>query len=147
GHAGAAMIHESAGMHASLMGCCLESYVIDNDMLGNILRTIEGITVSEDMLSIAEITNVNIDGPGHYLGEPQTLELMQSEYIYPAQSDRKTIEEWKNAGSRSIVDRAIEYTEETLKHHYPSHIPDETDDLIRRTFDIRLSKEAVGRPV
>jgi trimethylamine--corrinoid protein Co-methyltransferase len=147
GHAGAAMIHESAGMHASLMGCCLESYVIDNDMLGNILRTIEGITVSDDMLSIAEIANVNIDGPGHYLGEPQTLELMQSEYIYPAQSDRKTIEEWKNAGSRSIVDRAIEYTQETLKHHYPSHIPDETDDLIRRTFDIRLSKEAVGRPV
>jgi len=99
------------------------------------------------MLSIAPIGNVNIDGPGHYLGEPQTLELMQSEYIYPAQSDRNTIEEWKNAGSKSIVDRAIEYTQETLKHHHPSHISNETDDQIRRTFDIRLPKEAIGRPV
>ncbi len=137
GHAGASMIHESAGMHASIMGCCLESFVIDNDMLGNILRTIEGITVSDDMLSIAEIENVNIDGPGHYLGEPQTLELMQSEYVYPAQSDRETIAEWKNAGSRSIVDRAVEYTQETLKSHHPTHISNETDDQIRRTFDIR----------
>ena len=145
GHAGAAMIHESAGMHASLMGCCLESYVIDNDMLGNILRTIEGITVSDDMLSIAPIKEVNIDGAGHYLGEAQTLELMQSEYIYPAQSNRNTIEEWKEAGSKSIVDHAMEYTKDTLENHYPMHISNEIDDKIRQAFDIRLSKEAIGR--
>jgi trimethylamine--corrinoid protein Co-methyltransferase len=144
GHAGAAMIHESAGMHASLMGCCLESYVIDNDMLGNILRTIEGITVSDDMLSLGPIEDVNVGGAGHYLGEPQTLELMQSEYIYPTQSDRSTIDEWKKAGSKSILDRAVEYTQSTLANHHPLHISSETDDRIRSAFDIRLPRDAVG---
>ncbi|MDA8578613.1 trimethylamine methyltransferase family protein [Rhodobacteraceae bacterium] len=145
GHAGAAMIHESAGMHASLMGCCLESYVIDSDMLGNILRTIEGITVSEEMLSLETIEDVNLGGAGHYLGEIQTLDLMQSEYIYPTQSDRSTIEEWKTAGSESIMDRAISYTKKTLADHHPTHIPSEIDDQIRRAFDIRLPLASVGR--
>ena len=31
-HSGANLIYESAGMHASLLGACLESYVIDNDL-------------------------------------------------------------------------------------------------------------------
>jgi trimethylamine--corrinoid protein Co-methyltransferase len=48
GVAGANMIYESAGMHASLLGCCLESYVIDNDILGGCLRTVRGIEVTED---------------------------------------------------------------------------------------------------
>jgi trimethylamine--corrinoid protein Co-methyltransferase len=102
--------------------------------------------VSDDMLSIAPIKEVNIDGAGHYLGESQTLELMQSEYIYPAHSNRNTIEEWKEAGSKSIVDRAMEYTKNTLENHHPTHISNEIDDKIRQAFDIRLSKEAIGRP-
>ena len=35
-------------MHGSLLGCCLESYVIDNDMLGAINRTIRGIEITEE---------------------------------------------------------------------------------------------------
>jgi trimethylamine--corrinoid protein Co-methyltransferase len=83
GHADASMIHEAAGMHASLMGCSLESFVIDNDMLGNIARTIRGIEVSESSLSLDTIHNVNVDGDGHYLGQDQTLKIMQSEYTPP----------------------------------------------------------------
>ena len=45
--AGGNLIYESAGMHASLLGCCFESFVIDNDMLGAILRTVRGIEVTE----------------------------------------------------------------------------------------------------
>ena len=145
GHAGAAMVHESAGMHASLMGCSLESYVIDNDMLGNILRTIKGINTAESLLSINTIADVNIDGEGHYLGEAQTLELMQSEYTYPNLSDRRTITEWEEDGSQSILDRAKNYTNRILSNHHPAYISAETDEKIRAAFDIRLPKEAIGR--
>ena len=34
GLSGLNMVYEAAGMHASLLGFCLESLVIDNDMLG-----------------------------------------------------------------------------------------------------------------
>ncbi|MCP4287387.1 MAG: methyltransferase [Gammaproteobacteria bacterium] len=145
GHAGASMIHESAGMHASLMGCSLESYVIDNEMLGNINRTIKGIGFSESLLSLDTISDVNVDGAGHYLGEAQTLNLMESEYIYPVLGDRQTISEWEEDGSQDILDRARNYTSRILSTHFPQHISTKTDDKIRASFDIRLSKKAVGR--
>ncbi|MFQ5959626.1 MAG: trimethylamine methyltransferase family protein, partial [Alphaproteobacteria bacterium] len=47
GLAGGTMVHESAGMHASLLGVSFESFVIDNDMLGAVLRTVRGIEVSD----------------------------------------------------------------------------------------------------
>jgi trimethylamine--corrinoid protein Co-methyltransferase len=145
GHAGAAMIHESAGMHASLLGCSLESFVIDNDMLGNVLRTIEGIKLSQSALSFDTVTDVNIGGAGHYLGEAQTLDLMQSEYRYPSLSDRQSIEEWEQDGSQSMAERARAHTKRILSEHHPVHISAETDDKIRAAFDIRLSRKAIGQ--
>lgn len=51
-HAGSSMTHECAGMHGSLMGNCFESYVLDNDLLGAILRTVKGIEVNEDTVNL-----------------------------------------------------------------------------------------------
>lgn len=138
GHAGASMIHEAAGMHASLMGCSLESFVIDNDMLGNVLRTIRGIDTSGDALSLSAIRDVNIGGAGHYLGEAQTLALMETEYVYPPLSDRQTTTEWERTGSQSIFDRARAYVDKVLAEHRPDHISPETDRKMRAAFDIRL---------
>jgi trimethylamine--corrinoid protein Co-methyltransferase len=98
-HAGGNLIYESAGMHASLLGCCFESCVIDNDMLGAILRTVRGIEVTDDALSIGAIGTVCQDGPGHFLGHGQTLELMQSEYLYPEVADRSSPKEWVERGA------------------------------------------------
>ena len=60
-------------MHASLLGFCLESLLIDNDMLGSINRNVRGIEVNEDTLSVEVIRDVCLNGPGHYLGSDQTL--------------------------------------------------------------------------
>ena len=48
--AGCNLITQASGMQASLMGCALESYVIDNDMLGVILKSLHGIEVNEETL-------------------------------------------------------------------------------------------------
>ena len=68
GQAGANMVYESAGMLASLLGCSYESYVIDDDMLGAVQRTIRGIDFNEDALSIEAMREVCINGPNHFLG-------------------------------------------------------------------------------
>ena len=52
GHSGANLVYESAGMLASLLACSYEGYVIDNDMLGAINRTVRGIEVNDESLSI-----------------------------------------------------------------------------------------------
>ena len=65
---GANLIYEAAGMYGSLLGCSLESFVLDNDMIGSILRAARGFEVSEDTLSLEVIRDVCISGPGHFLG-------------------------------------------------------------------------------
>ncbi|GAB5467289.1 MAG: trimethylamine methyltransferase family protein [Rhodospirillales bacterium] len=145
GLAGASMVHEAAGMHASLLGCALESFVIDNDMLGSVLRTVRGIEVSEDSLSLEVIRQVNEGGAGHYLGHDQTLQLMQSEYHYPPLSDRQTPGAWEEAGGEDIVARARSQVEATLANHFPDHLSEALDAEIRGRFDIRLPRTRMRR--
>ena len=83
GLAGANLVYESAGMLASLLGCSFESFVIDNEMLGSVQRAVRSIEVTEETLSLQAIEDA-VKAPGHFLGHPQTLELMESEYLYPA---------------------------------------------------------------
>jgi len=63
-NAGANLIYEAAGMHASLLGFCLESLVIDNDALGATLRTVRGLDITDETLSVDVIRDACIGGPG-----------------------------------------------------------------------------------
>ncbi|NMD24791.1 MAG: methyltransferase, partial [Actinobacteria bacterium] len=146
GNAGANLIYEAAGMHGSLLGFSLEGVVLDNDIIGAAQRTIKGIEVSEDTLSLDVIRAAVIDGPGHYLGSKQTLDLMQTEYIYPAIGDRLSPKEWNEVGRPKIIDRAIAKVHDVLATHYPAHISDEIDDLIRSEIPIRLPREQMRPP-
>lgn len=138
-HAGASMIHECAGMHGSLMGTSFESYVLDNDLLGAILRTVKGIEVSEDSLSFDTIRDV-VMGEGHYLGHPQTFGRMKTDYLYPNIADRRSISEWEDAGSRDARDVARDTVRKVLADHYPSHIPEQVDNQLRDNFNIILPR-------
>ena len=137
GQAGANLVYESAGMLASILSCSLEALVIDNDMLGSINRTVRGIEVNEETLSAQLIADV-IAGPGHFLGSPQTLELMQREYVYPEIGDRDTPDNWLDAGGKDARDRAHEHVQRVLAEHHPSHIAPDVDARIRAAFPIRL---------
>tara|TARA_B100000029_G_scaffold215366_2_gene213209 strand:+ start:96 stop:704 length:609 start_codon:yes stop_codon:yes gene_type:complete len=140
GHAGANLVYESAGMLASLLACSYEALVIDNDMLGAINRTIRGIEITPDKLSIETIRSV-IYGDGHFLGQDQTLSLMQSEYIYPEVGDRLSPDDWFDAGATSVDQRARDRVREVLSSHFPSHVSPDVDARIRGRFDIRLPIE------
>lgn len=140
GNSGANMVYESAGMHASLLGFCLESLVIDNDAIGAALRTVRGIEVDDDSLSIETIKQVCIEGPGHFLGHDQTIGRMQKDYVYPTVGDRTSPKEWVELGSPSVVDRAVKKTAEILRDHRPNHIPAQVDAAIRQQYPIRFER-------
>jgi trimethylamine--corrinoid protein Co-methyltransferase len=140
GLAGANMVYESAGMHASLLGCCMESFVIDNDILGASMRTVRGIEVSDKSLSVHVIRQVCTEGPGHFLGHGQTLKLMQREYFYPMVGDRTSPKEWKEIGATNVVQKACDKVGEILSAHYPDHIGETTDRQLRDQFGIELPR-------
>jgi trimethylamine--corrinoid protein Co-methyltransferase len=136
--AGGNIVYEAAGMHASLLGCCLESFVIDNDMLGAVLRTVRGIEVGADNLSVEAIREVCTAGPGHFLGHEQTLRLMQTEYLYPEVADRSSPKEWAERGAPDVLERARARMRAILAEHYPVYIQPAADREIRARFQIRL---------
>jgi trimethylamine--corrinoid protein Co-methyltransferase len=122
------------------MGTTFEGYVLDNDLLGAILRTVKGIEVTEDTLDF-EVIRDTVMGVGHYLGHPQTFARMKTDYVYPAISDRRSISEWQDAGARDIRAVARDRVRKILSEHYPRHIAPETDAAIRAGYNIILPAE------
>ena len=142
GHSGANLVYESAGMLGSLLGACLESFVIDNDMLGAVNRSVRGVDIDVESLSVETMREVCTEGPNHFLGHPQTLGLMQREYVYPEVGDRASPKEWGEQGSTDVVERAAKRVRETLASHYPTHIPQIVDASLRAEFRILLEPPA-----
>ena len=138
GLAGLNMVYEAAGMHASLLGFCHESLILGDDLLGQAMRCVRGIEVTEDSLSLEVMRNVCLGGVGHYLGQDQTLSLMQTEYVYPALGDRTSPKEWEERGKPDLIAQTIARKEEILSRTGVNCLDPETDKRIRDKFPILL---------
>ncbi|MGX9353721.1 trimethylamine methyltransferase family protein [Roseobacteraceae bacterium S113] len=144
-HAGSNIITQAAGMMSSLLGVSHAAYVSDNDLLGNILRTIRGIEATPENIA-ADVIALVCRGEGHYLGEHHTFSRMKSDYFYPEIGDRRAPREWQEDGAQRIGDVARDRTRSILGSYFPDHLPDDADRALREKFDIRLTRAQIGRP-
>ena len=85
------------------------------------------------------MADVCLNGPGHYLGHGQTLELMQTEYIYPAIADRSSPKEWLEKDRPELIAGAAARRREILSRPSAAAFPPELDAEIRRRFPIELT--------
>ena len=138
GLAGLNMVYEAAGMHASLLGFCLDSLVLGDDLLGQALRCVRGIEVTDDTLSLETIRDTCIGGPGHYLGHAQTLGLMQTEYIYPTVADRTSPKEWEENGRPNLLVNAAKRRRAILAGPSRAAFDPMLDQQIREKFRIHM---------
>ena len=138
GLTGLNMVYEAAGMHASLLGFCLESLIIGDDLLGQAMRCVRGIEVTDDSVSLDVIKRTCLEGPGHFLGSDQTLSLMQTEYIYPSLADRSSPKEWVELGKPNLVQKAIKKKENIL-NNATKKIDPTIDKKLRSAFNIHLA--------
>lgn len=141
--AGAQYNHHAAGMLESLLCVAYENYIIDDDIGGQVMRLVRGLEVTEAALSLDAIHEICTDGPGHYLGHAQTIQLMNSEYHYPHTADRDTRQNWEAAGSLDMRARARIKARAVLQRHYPDHISPELDQQVREHFNILLPREVM----
>ena len=144
-HAGANLITQTAGMQAGLMGVSMEAYVIDNDMLGAIRRSLAPVEISLDTLCATMIAKT-IRSDGHFLGHPQTFDRMKSDFLYPGLADRRSIADWQASGARDIRVQAKELATEILAGHFPQTLAPAVDATLRETFDIRLPVARMTKP-
>jgi len=138
--AGCNRVCEAAGMMGSLMGCSFESLFIDNEALGMILRTARGIEITDDTLSLDVIKDCAID-PGHFLGNSQTIQYMESEYLYPTLMDRTATNVWEQDGSRDVLERSREAVTSVLATHYPVCIDSAANQRIRERYPIKIRQD------
>ncbi len=137
GLSGLNLVYESVGMHASLLGFCLESMILGNDLLGQCLRCVRGIEVDRKNLALDTIRNVCLEGPGHYLGHAHTLQVMQSHYVYPQLANRMSPKEWNEAERPDLIEQTIERKHALLSQHHPKFSA-AVDGAIRKHFNIYL---------
>lgn len=138
GLSGLNMVYEAAGMHASLLGFCHESLILGDDLIGQALRCVRGIEVTDETLALDQMAEVCLGGTGHYLGTAQTLGRMQADHVYPALADRTSPKEWEENGKPDLVDRAIARKNRILADRAPARFDPATDAAIRARFAIHL---------
>lgn len=138
GLSGLNMVYEAAGMHASLLGFCHESLILGNDLIGQAMRCVRGIEVTEETLALEQIREVCIGGPGHYLGTEQTLGRMEQDHVYPTFGDRTSPKEWNELGKPDLLEKATARKEEILAQRAAARFDPELDANIRARFNIHL---------
>ncbi len=138
GLSGLNMVYEAAGMHASLLGFCLESLILGDDLIGQAMRCVRGIEVDDDALSVETMAEVCLGGTGHYLGTAQTLGRMQTDYVYPALADRSSPKEWEERDKPDLIAKARMRKEAILAERSTAWFDPATDARIRERFPIRL---------
>lgn len=132
GLSGANWIHDAAGLLENCTTISYEKTVIDNEILGNVLRVIRGVEVNEETLAIDVIKNA---GPaGNFLDNRHTSKHFRSEFFIPKVSDRLNRITWKEKGSLDTQARAHIIAEEILKTHRAEPIDPQIREEIRKMF-------------
>jgi trimethylamine--corrinoid protein Co-methyltransferase len=104
--AGGNFIHDAAGFLEFCMTASFDKLVIDNEIIGMVMRAVEGIRVDETTLAFDEIQKV---GPaGHYVSSRHTRRHMRTEQFMPTLSDRENRDVWQAAGAKDARQRATE---------------------------------------
>lgn len=138
GISGVNMVYEAAGMHASLLGFCHESLILGDDIIGQAMRCVRGIEVSDETLALDQMREVCLGGTGHYLGTSQTLSRMQADHVYPTFGDRTSPKEWAENDKPDLLEKATARKEQILAEPSPARFDPVLDLELRSRFKIYL---------
>ena len=132
--AGGNFIHDAAGFLEFCMTASYDKLVIDNEILGMVMRAVEGIQVNDETLAFDLIKEI---GPGGaYVSSNHTRRHMRTEQYISELSDIEDREIWQAAGAKETKVRAAEKVREILDSQPRYYIP----ESVRR----QLKKEIQG---
>jgi trimethylamine--corrinoid protein Co-methyltransferase len=110
--AGGNCIHDAAGFLEFCMTASFDKLVIDNEIIGMVMRAVEGIKVDDTTLAFDVLKKA---GPGgHFVSSRHTRRHMRTEQFRPKLSDRDNRDRWENNGGQDTNARATEKVSEIL---------------------------------
>ena len=119
----------------------LAQLVLDHEIAGMILHSLQGVPVNDETLSVDVIKEMGIGKD--YLAHESTYQYMKSQsqaYLI----DRRMREDWEAGGSTDMYKRAHEKMIDILETYKPPELPDDVRETIR-TIVADSEKELVGK--
>jgi trimethylamine--corrinoid protein Co-methyltransferase len=132
GMAGGNFIHDALGLLEFCLTASYEKYVMDNEILGEVMRALKGVEVTEETLAVDVTAEV---GPGgNFLQEDHTFEHMREEHFVPKIADRQQRETWEETGKKDTITRCHEIVLDVLENHQAKPVDEEVVKAIRAKF-------------
>jgi trimethylamine---corrinoid protein Co-methyltransferase len=129
--AGTNLIYGS-GMIESGVTFDFAQLVIDDEIARMVKQVVGGVRVDDESLAVDDIAAVG--SFGDFLSLDATMAHMR-EQSQPKLMDRRVREEWEEAGSPSMYDRAHARARDILENHRPEPLPDDVRQQIRDVVD------------
>ncbi len=137
--AGGEFIHDAAGLMEFAMTFSKEKLVIDNEILGMVMRAWQGVEVNEKTLGLDAIKTA---GPGgNFVSARHTRRHMRKEHYNPQLSDRQTRQNWEASGSRNTAQRAHEKVRSILESPAALHLPENTVRELLEQFPAVVARQ------
>ena len=128
-------IHHAVGMITNMNSASLEQAVIDDEIVGMVMRVLRGVEVTPATLGVEAIERV---GPGgHYLLDDHTRQFMRAEHFLPTLADRQSRGSWELEGRRDTRQRARARVEKILAGHAAPGLPPQMEAALRQHFPLR----------
>ena len=119
---GANLVHDVGFLENGLIGS-YEMLVMTNEVIAMVKRIMRGIEVNEESLALDVINKV---GPGgNFLLEEHTLHHFRKELWHPELMDRNNYEKWRQAGEKTLGQRATEKVRRVLAEYQPEPLSPE----------------------
>ena len=134
--AGGNFIHHAAGLVDSDLTACVEKYIIDNDICGLVIRTLQGVAIRAEDSAFRIIKEV---GPGgNFLTQDHTVQHLRSGEIFvPSSACRNE--------SLTAIEKATIRAKSILGSHYPDIVEREVEQQLREAFKLRFDRN--GEPL
>ncbi len=125
---GTHIFHESLGVLDSIMTTSYEKMVIDEELFKRLIRISEGISVSDESLSIDVIQEVA--QKGNYLEHQSTLDHFRERWL-PTVSNWDSYEDWEKGGAEDVTIRANRRFKEIMQNVPDSRIDPEVEKELK----------------
>jgi trimethylamine--corrinoid protein Co-methyltransferase len=123
GWAGTNLVHDVGYLEFGLT-YSFDLLVMCDEFIGQIRRMMAGIRVDRESLAVEVIKRV---GPGgHFLADEHTFEHFRDNW-QPDLTDRRTYDDWRSRGSKSMIQLAKEKIKKLKATHQPVPLSPEVE--------------------
>jgi trimethylamine--corrinoid protein Co-methyltransferase len=129
--AGSHLIHDVGYLEGGLTNS-LEMIVMADEFIHWIKRFMQGVVVDDETLAVSEIDQVGLDDD--FLALDHTNAHFREDW-YPTLLNRKNYQDWAEAGSLPLRQRAQARIQKILAEHHPDPLPLDIAEKIQSVID------------